>query len=216
MEGLDVTLEQAAEIITDLRLHAQNSVYCTDVESKEAFLSIAGHYDMYQEIFAKPIMESIDIYYLFKLNKILFSHYPNPDFGGSSRQENTLVLGAKFETVDYHEIFKELAKVNEDVRFLSTCKNEITMSEYIKRVVRIHHRITVIHPFPEGNGRTARAFMNAQLVSAGITPIYIKVEDKKDYIAALSRADQSGDFDELYEIVFKLILRFCMELNKTK
>ena len=205
MEGLDVTLEQAAEIVTDLRMNMQNSEFCD--EESEAYLSIAGHYDMYQEIFAEQNEEKIDAYYLFKLNKLLFSYYPHPEFGGSARQNNTLVLGAKFETVDYREIFDELAKVNAEVKNFFSKKADIPMSEYIKHVVRTHHRITVIHPFPEGNGRTSRAFMNAQLVRAGVTPVYIKVEDKGDYIAALSRADQCGDYDELYEMVLMLIIR---------
>ena len=43
---------------------------------------------------------------------------------------------------------------------------------------------------------------------------HIKVEDKKEYVAALSRADQTGDYDELYEIVFRLILRSYVDLHK--
>ena len=214
MEGLDITLEQASEIVTDLRLNMQNSIYCSADEKDEVYMSIAGHYKMYQEIFAEPVKDSLDAYYLFTLNKLLFSHYPHPESGGSSRQNNTLVLGAKFETVDYHEIFNEIAKVDGVVRDFFSRKSEISTSEYVEHVARTHHKITVIHPFPEGNGRTSRAFMNVQLVRAGITPIYIKVEDKKEYIAALSRADQSGDYDELYEIIFRIIIRSSVELHQ--
>ena len=212
MEGLDITLEQASEIVTDLRLNMQNSEYCN--QENEAFLSIAGHYDMYREIFTEPVKNTLDVYYIFSLNKLLFSHYPHPEFGGSARQNNTLVLGSKFETVDYHEIFNELAKVDLQVRDFFSRRSTIPMSEYIEHVARTHHQITVIHPFPEGNGRTSRAFLNVQLVRAGITPIYIKVEDKKEYIAALSRADQLGDYDELYEIVCRLIIRSYVDLCK--
>lgn len=215
MEGLDTSPEQASEIVTDLRLHMQHSKYCSENEDEEVYMSIAGHYKMYQEIFAEPVKDSLDAYYLFVLNKLLFSCYPHPEFGGSVRQNNTLVLGAKFETVDYREIFNELAKVDAEVKESFSKKNELPMSEYVKHVIRTHHMITVIHPFPEGNGRTSRAFMNVQFVRAGITPIYIKVEDKKDYIAALSRADQCGDYDELYEIIFKLIIRSSVELHKS-
>lgn len=214
MEGLEINLEQASEIVTDLRLNMQNSIYCSENEDEEAYMSIAGHYKMYQEIFSEPVKDSLDVYYLFSLNKILFSYYPHPEFGGSLRQNNTLVLGAKFETVDYHEIFNELAKVDSEVRDFFSKKSIIPMSEYIKHVARTHHKITVIHPFPEGNGRTSRAFMNVQFVRAGITPIYIKIEEKKDYIAALSRVDQCGDYDELYEIIFRHILRSSVELHQ--
>ena len=214
MEGLDATIEQVAEIVTDLRINKQNSVHCSEDEADEVFMSIAGHYKMYQEIFAEPVKDSLDAYYLFSLNKLLFSYYPHPEFGGCARQNNTIVLGATFETADYREIFNELAKVDAEIREFFSKKAVIPMSVYVKHVARTHHRITVIHPFSDGNGRTSRAFMNVQFVRAGITPIYIKIEDKKDYIAALSWADQSGDYDELYEIIFKLIIRSSVELQK--
>ena len=212
MEGVDITVEQAAEIVTDLRLNMQNSNYCR--EENEAFLSIAGHYDMYQEIFAVPVKNTLSIYDTFALNKKLFSHYPYPEFGGNVRQNNTLVIGAKFETADYHDIFSELAKVDEKVKQYYEQREDLPMSEYVKHVVRVHHKVTAIHPFAEGNGRTSRAFMNVQLVRAGMIPVYIKVEDKADYIKALARADELQDYDELYEIIFKLIFRSYADLNK--
>ena len=124
----------------------QNSEYCN--EANEVFMSIAGHYDMYQDIFAEPVKETLTVYDTLLLNKKLFSHYPNPDFGGSTRQNNVLVLGAKFETTDYHDIFTELAKVDAEIRDFFSRHHDISMSEYVKHVVRTHHRITVIHPFP--------------------------------------------------------------------
>ena len=211
MEGLTVSIEQASEIVTDLRLNMQNSEYCN--EENEAFMSIAGHYDMYQDIFAEPVKETLNVYDILLLNKKLFSHYPFPDYGGSTRQNNVLVLGAKFETVDYHDIYLELGKVNADICDYFSRRNELSLSEYIMHVARTHHRITVIHPFPEGNGRTSRAFMNEQLVRAGIVPIYIKVEDKNDYMDALARADALQDYNELYELVFRLILRSYTDLS---
>ncbi|MEF2814085.1 MAG: Fic family protein [Oscillospiraceae bacterium] len=212
MEGLEVTLEEASEIVTDLRLNSQNSVYCN--EDHEAFLSVAGHYAMYQDIFALPVKESINVYDTLLLHRKLFSYYPHPEFGGQIRQNNTLVLGAKFETVDYHEIYNELSAVDHEIKQVFDSKNQLTISEYIMHVAKIHHRITVIHPFPEGNGRTSRAFMNVQLVRAGLTPVYVKVENKSEYTEALARADKTGDYDELNEIMFKLVLRSHIELKK--
>ena len=211
MEGLEVTIEQASEIVTDLRLKTQNSEYCK--EENEAYLSIAGHYAMYQSIFAEPVKDAVSVYDMMPLNRKLFSYYPHPEFGGSTRQNNTLVLGAKFETADYHDIFPELKKIDDDVRSYFARRDEMPISEYIKHVARTHHRITVVHPFPEGNGRTSRAFMNVQFVRAQLPPIYIKVEDKKEYLAALSRADKYDDYDELYEIIFRVMLKSHADLT---
>lgn len=210
MEGLEVSIEEASEIVTDLRNNFQNSQYCT--EENEAFLSVAGHYRMYQDIFELPVKESLNIYDSFRLNKDLFAYYPHPEFGGNPRQNNVVISGAKFEAVDYHEIFTELAKVDEEIKRYYENRKNITASEYIKHVIRIHHQITVIHPFSEGNGRTARAFMNVQLIRAGFTPIYIKVEEKKSYIEALERVDTEKDYGYLYEIIFKVMIRSHIEL----
>ena len=100
-----------------------------------------------------------------------------------------------------------------DVRKFFEEKSYIKVSDYIKHVIRVHHRITVIHPFPEGNGRTSRAFMNVQLVRAGLTPIYIKVEEKKNYIAALEKADVEKNYADLYECIFRVMLRSHVELS---
>ncbi len=210
MEGLDVSIEEASEIVTDIRNNTQNSQYCT--EENEAYLSVAGHYLMYHDIFALPVRESLNVYDSFKLNKDLFAYYPHPEFGGNPRQNNVVISGAKFETVDYHDIFSELAKVDNDIKSFFEAKDKIKVSEYIKHVIRTHHRITVIHPFPEGNGRTARAFMNVQLVRAGLTPLYIKVEEKKNYIAALEKADTEKNYDDLYECIFRVMIRSHVEL----
>lgn len=158
MEGLEISVEEASEIVTDLRNNMQNSQYCT--EENEAYLSVAGHYLMYKDIFALPVKKSLNVYDSFKLNKDLFAYYPHPEFGGNPRRNNVVISGAKFELVDYNDIFSELAKVDTEIRLFFEDKDNMKISNYIKHVIRIHHRITVIHPFPEGNGRTARAFMN--------------------------------------------------------
>lgn len=213
MEGTDVTIEQASEIVTDLRINAQNSIYCN--ENNEAYMSVAGHYKMYQSIFELPIKDTLSIYDTFLLNRDLFSYYPHPEFGGNPRHENVLVLGAKFETADYKDIYPELSKIDAEIKDFFNHRKDISTSEYIKHIARVHHRITVIHPFPEGNGRTSRAFMNVQLVRAGLCPVYIKVEEKTEYISALEKADKENDFDSLYEILFKVLIRVHSELHSS-
>jgi len=143
----------------------------------------------------------------------LFSCYPNPNTGGLARRSNTLVMGTKFETADYRDITAGIAELDKDINDLNKRHNELSSSEFIKCIARIHHKLTVIHPFNDGNGRTARAFMNLQLVRAGFLPIYIKVEDKKDYLEALSLADKNQDYSALYEMFFKIMIRSHVELT---
>lgn len=52
-----------------------------------------------------------------------------------------------------------------------------------------HYRFICVHPFDDGNGRTARILMNFILMQYGYPPVVIKTEDKENYFAALRQAD---------------------------
>lgn len=212
MEGVDIDIETAAEIVTDIRLSKQSSKYCC--EENEAFLSIAGHTAMYSYIFELPVPDRCSVFETVTLHRKLFSCFPHPEFGGQFRQSNTLVLGAKFETIDYKEIIQEMMKIDTKVKLLYEKRSEHSISSYIKTAVQLHHELTVIHPFGDGNGRTMRAFLNIIMVRNKLTPVYIKVEDKDEYVSALSAADKSADYAPLFEFFFRAILRTNVELTK--
>jgi cell filamentation protein, protein adenylyltransferase len=54
-----------------------------------------------------------------------------------------------------------------------------------------HGRLVDIHPFNDGNGRTARLLMNLTLIRGGYPPIAIRPEDRLRYIRALQES-QAG------------------------
>lgn len=61
------------------------------------------------------------------------------------------------------------------------------------RAVLGHWMLRYIHPFPDGNGRTARFLMNAMLASGGFPWLVIRVEDRTLYLQALEAASVGGD-----------------------
>jgi Fic family protein len=56
-----------------------------------------------------------------------------------------------------------------------------------------HFRLTAIHPFGDGNGRTARLLMNLLLVRGGYPPVAVRPEDRKSYLDALERGSLTED-----------------------
>jgi Fic family protein len=56
-----------------------------------------------------------------------------------------------------------------------------------------HFRLAAIHPFGDGNGRTARLLMNLVLIRGGYPPVAVRPEDRKPYLDALERASLAGD-----------------------
>jgi Fic family protein len=60
-----------------------------------------------------------------------------------------------------------------------------------------HRRLVDIHPFNDGNGRTARLLMNLVLIRGGYPPVAVRPEDRLAYLRALQDA-QSGRGDEAF------------------
>jgi Fic family protein len=58
-----------------------------------------------------------------------------------------------------------------------------------------HFRLTAIHPFGDGNGRTARLLMNLMLIRGGYPPIAVRPEDRTAYLDALERGSLAEDLN---------------------
>jgi Fic family protein len=56
-----------------------------------------------------------------------------------------------------------------------------------------HYRLVAIHPFGDGNGRTARLLMNLLLLRDGYPPVAVRPEDRKTYLDALEQASVKAD-----------------------
>jgi len=60
-----------------------------------------------------------------------------------------------------------------------------------------HRRVVDIHPFNDGNGRTARLLMNLILIRGGYPPVAVRPEDRLDYIRGLQE-EQAGQGTERF------------------
>ena len=58
-----------------------------------------------------------------------------------------------------------------------------------------HFRLVAIHPFGEGNGRTARLLMNLMLLRGGFPPVAVRPEDRMGYLEALEIGSLTQDLD---------------------
>jgi Fic family protein len=61
-----------------------------------------------------------------------------------------------------------------------------------------HRRLVKIHPFNDGNGRTARLLMNLILIRGGYPPVAVRPEDRPAYIRALQES-QAGQGSESFD-----------------
>ena len=77
--------------------------------------------------------------------------------------------------------------------------------EPILLAAEFHYNFIRIHPFDDGNGRTARLIMNFILMRFGYPPVIIKTDDKENYFNVLRLAD-AGNLEPFVEYIAKNLI----------
>lgn len=119
---------------------------------------------------------------------------------GRYRNENVLISGAKhippkhFE-VDYmmEKLIKEYGQDWKDLH--PVVKATLLHGEFVK-----------VHPFIDGNGRTARLLLNFELMKNGYTPIIIKNEQRATYYDVLDLAHTTMNYGPFIKLVADLVI----------
>lgn len=70
-----------------------------------------------------------------------------------------------------------------------------------------HYALVTIHPFVDGNGRTARLLMNLILMMYGYPPAIIRPRDRLAYIGALEKAQLGGSKEDYLKLIYKAVER---------
>lgn len=73
----------------------------------------------------------------------------------------------------------------------------------IVRRSTLHIIFVGIHPFIDGDGRTARLLLNLELMKSGYPPVIIRIENRLDYYNALDKACSTEDYKDFIELVSK-------------
>lgn len=87
---------------------------------------------------------------------------------------------------------------------MAQCIHNITMGNAghpVELAAEAHYQLVTIHPFVDGNGRTARLLMNLILMQHGFPPALIRKRDRLRYIGSLEKAQLGGSKEDYYKII---------------
>lgn len=148
-----------------------------------------------------------------------------PEIAGKYRTEELSISFSDLVLPHHTQIHGLMKKLDEDLNLrlnsLKDCTGhifplqpEITdeavncIEEVIHTTSWLHHSITAIHPFREGNGRTARLVANLILERYGLVGISVKIEkeNKNEYRKSLAQIDKYGDYEPLENIITEGII----------
>lgn len=117
--------------------------------------------------------------------------------GGIYRNEEVVISGASHTPPARNEMYIQIKNFFADLMYKKDF-NPIELAAWT------HGEFVRIHPFQDGNGRTARLIMNYQLMSCGFLPISIAKENRLDYYKALDKYATEGFLDDFINMIAEL------------
>lgn len=107
---------------------------------------------------------------------------------GTYRRVNVLISGAGHIPPQAESVPE---KMEAFFRWYGAARGRLHPVEF---AARVHADFVNIHPFKDGNGRTARLIMNFELMRAGFPTVIIPVESRPAYYQNLDIAAMQGDY----------------------
>ena len=81
-----------------------------------------------------------------------------------------------------------------------------TSSDHVALLaVQAHLKFVFIHPFIDGNGRTARLLFNLLLLQEGYPLVIVEKEQRMEYINAIEKALRDNNPGDFYRLMFQAI-----------
>lgn len=153
------------------------------INSKKAFEFVESFSDDFSENFIKDIHE------------ILMSNiFP----GGIYRTTNVRISGANTIPPSWEHVREDMAF------FISDFNSKKDEMHPIELSCWVHAEFVRIHPFIDGNGRTARLLMNYILMHYGFLPVSIKPSIVSEYYRSLDDFGCNGDLSSFIDLVSRL------------
>ncbi len=119
----------------------------------------------------------------------------DPDNAGQYRKINVLISGATHTPPDAMQVAELMQN------FISWYQSEAQTLHPIERAARVHGEFVKIHPFVDGNGRTARLLMNLELMKAGFPALLIQVEQRLAYYETLDHAHCTDNYQAFIDLL---------------
>ena len=136
--------------------------------------------DYVENLVASP--EPITPFHIRQIHKLVLSRIDDEN-AGRYREIQVQIAGARFTPPESWQVPNLMTEWEEWLISEEKISHPVTLAAIA------HHRLVAIHPFIDGNGRTARLVMNLILMRAGLPPTVIQRINRRQYYRVLEQAD---------------------------
>ncbi|MBK7962680.1 MAG: Fic family protein [Bdellovibrionales bacterium] len=183
IEGNKLTLKETFLVIND-GLTVKGKSLQDHLEAKNHHEAIHFLYELIEHEKRHTMSEQL----VRSLQKLIVRDLDVED-AGNYRKGSVMIAGSKHKPPEAFEV----AHLMRDL--IVWIKKNAKVLHPVELAAKAHHKLVQIHPFTDGNGRTARLFMNLILMQNGYPLVVILKNDRQKYYRALEKADQGQSAD---------------------
>lgn len=194
IEGNQLTLKETFLVINE-GITIKGKSLKDHLEAKDHYEAIDYLYELIQHDKRQTISELT----IRDLQKLVVKE-TDANAAGCYRTGNVIITGSKHIPIDASEV---PAKMRGLIVWHNREKEHL---HPIELAAIFHHKLVNIHPFFDGNGRTARLLMNLILMQQGYPLVMILKNDRKQYYQALEKADQD-DYEQFVKLIAQAVER---------
>ncbi|KKQ27269.1 MAG: Filamentation induced by cAMP protein Fic [Candidatus Magasanikbacteria bacterium GW2011_GWC2_37_14] len=194
IEGNSLTLKETFLVINE-GLTVKGKPLKDHLEAKDHHAALEYLYDLIDKDKKHTVSEML----IKNLHQIILQE-TDKEWAGRYRNANVIIGGADHTPPDALQVPNLMRDL---ITLLNSQKNKLNIVELS---ALLHHKLVYIHPFFDGNGRTARLTMNLFLMQAGYPLVVIMKTDRKKYYDVLDKADK-GKYEPLIKFVAQSIER---------
>jgi len=194
IEGNSLTLKETFLVINE-GITVKGKPLKDHLEAKDNHAALEYLYDLIDKDKKHTISEIL----IRNLHQIIIQKI-DKEWAGKYRNANVIIGGAKHTPPNALHVPQ---KMRDLIGWLKSQKGKMNILEL---AALLHHKLVFIHPFFDGNGRTARLTMNLLLMQVGYPLVIILKNDRKKYYDVLDKAD-SGKYEPLVKFIAQSIER---------
>ncbi len=166
-----------------------------------------GHGRAYDYMFSLLKAPSFGVKDILKMHKLFYANIDATN-AGKLRRVSVYVSGSDYVFPPAKDVSHLMEKLGEWMA------EEAPSLHPVRYAALLHLKLVTIHPFVDGNGRTARLAMNAALIRKGYMLAVVPPVCRAEYLALLRRAQQQKEDEPFVEFVAERVLQTQREIMR--
>jgi len=174
IEGNTLTLNETKLVLQEgITIGGKSLREHLDVTNQKAAINYIESF-----IKGKNAIKDADIITLHRITLKEISDY----WAGRYKTSQNRIVGSKHKTTPPYRVSGEMGNLVHHINGNPRRFNPVELAAFA------HHEIARIHPFVDGNGRTARLLCNLILMRNGYPPIVVRTRERAKYFDCLEKA----------------------------